>query len=733
MLFSGYTLGNMTMQNTFCVRTATYLFLLQWVYLLICYIPVTSWATSETFDANMVKQLLKLELKDLFEVPVVSVASGKAEPINIAPAVTSVITAQDIEAMGATNLDEVLNTIPGVRVVRSRVFDGSTYIIRGVAPTGLQLSNEVLFMVNGMPYRRLINGSYSGVRKGIPLQAVQRIEVIRGPGSALYGADALAGVVNIITKTAEDIDGLEVSGRVGSFDTYHAGLLYGDDALPVKTAFSLEYTTTDGHGALITEDFQTRSDQQFGTHASYAPGRYNNTYKLLGSHLDLAYQQWHLHLNYLGLRDAGTGGGVSGALDPSGRVEWDNWRLDLDWTSPRIAEHWQFRSHLNLEYNDIAYWDVFILPPGALGGALPKGNMFRLTIEDHVIRLGLEGDYTGFNKHVLRVGIGYVYADIIKTTNEGIGLGLDGNGNPIDPNGSLVDVTDTPFESTPETLRNNWYAFVQDSWQLAKHWQLTVGVRYDHYDDFGSTTNPRAALVWQTTPTFTSKLLYGSAFRAPAHNEMFIQNNFTLTGNPNLQPEQIDTWELAFNWQARKQLNFAFNLYHYRLTDRVVQVAIDPTLTVLQIRNQETWKGRGFEFETHWKASQQSSLLFNYAYAKTTEKSGADVGRYPQHQAYLRYDQLLYPNWSLNTQINWIASRKRQPEDNRPAVDDYHTFDLTLRYKDMAHPRWNIAIGVRNVLDETVIEPTDASLPNDLPQAERNYFLEVRYKFAEAQ
>lgn len=709
-------------------RTTTYFFLLQWACLFISTFPTASWGTAE-LDADAVQKLLQMELEDLLNIPIVSVASGKAEPINTAPAVTSVITAQDIEAMGATNLDEVLNSLPGVRVVRSRTFDGSTYIIRGVAPTGLQLSNEVLFMVNGVPYRRLINGSYSGVRKGIPLQAVQRIEVIRGPGSALYGADALAGVVNIITKTAEDIDGLEIGGRAGSFDTYHAGLLYGNDKLPAKTAFSLTYNTTDGHDALIATDFQTGFDRLFGTHASYAPGQYNNAYQLLGSHLDLAYQQWHVHLNYLGLRDAGTGGGISGALDPEGRIEWDNWRLDVDWTSPRIAEHWQFRSRLNLEYNDIDYNSIYILPPGALGGRLPKGNLFNLTAEDHVIRLALEGDYTGFTQHVLRVGAGYVYADIIKTTNRGIGPGVDGNGNPIDPNGPLVETTDTPFESTPETLRNNWYVFVQDNWQFAKDWQVTLGVRYDHYDDFGSTTNPRVALVWQATPTFTSKLLYGSAFRAPAHNEMHIKNNLTLIGNPDLQPEQIDTWELAFNWQARENLNFAFNFYRYRLTDRVIQVPVAPSSPVLQVRNQATWKGRGFEFETHWKASKRANLLFNYSYAKTTEQDGADVGRYPQHQAYLRYDQQLYPNWFLNTQINWIASRQRQPSDTRPVVDDYHTLDLSLRYKDVHHSGWNIALGVRNMLDEEVIEPTDDSLPNDLPQAERHYFLDVRYKF----
>ncbi len=717
------------MVNTITARIAYCFCWLQCVCLAIGF-PMTGWSatTSEPIDAETIQRLLQLKLEDLIEIDIVSVASGKAEPINMAPAVASVITAQDIEAMGATNLDEVLNTIPGVRVVRGRTFDNSTYVIRGVAPTGLQLSNEVLFMINGVPFRRLLNGSYAGARKGIPLQAVQRIEVIRGPGSALYGADALAGVVNIITKTAQDIDGVEIRGRMGSFDTYQTSLLYGDAGLPVKIAFSLQYESTDGYDALITEDFQSTFDRRFDTHASYAPGQINNAYKMFNSHLDLADQQWRMHLSYLGLRDIGTGAGVSGALDPVGHIEWDNWRLDLDWTSPTLSEDWQLKSRLNLEYSDIFYWNVYTLPPGALGGALPKGSMFQANFEEHAIRFALEGSYTGFRQHTLRAGIGYIYADIFKTTSKGLGLGVDGHGNPIDPNGPMVDITDTPFESMPETLRNNRYIFMQDTWQWAEQWQLTLGMRYDYYDDFGSTANPRAALVWQTTPTLTSKLLYGSAFRAPSHNEMHIQNNLTLIGNPDLKPEQIDTWELAFNWQARKNLLMAFNVYRYRLTERIVQVPVVPSSPVLQVRNQETWNGKGFEFESRWKANQQTSILFNYAYTNT-QQGDADVGRYPQHQAYLRYDQILYPNWSLNTQLNWVANRKRSPGDNRPAVDDVHTLDVVLRYKNSIEPRWNIAVGVRNLFDEEDIYPSDRVLPNDLPQAERNYFLEVRRQF----
>ena len=88
---------------------------------------------------------------------------------------------------------------------------------------------------------------------------------------------------------------------------------------------------------------------------------------------------------------------------------------------------------------------------------------------------------------------------------------------------------------------------LQDEWQLAPDWELTAGVRYDHYSDFGATLNPRAALVWQTSPRLTSKILYGRAFRAPAFDTLYAQNNPVGLGNDSLDPETIDTIELAKN------------------------------------------------------------------------------------------------------------------------------------------------------------------------------------------
>jgi len=704
----------------------------------------TSWAKTDAQLKSSIEYLKQLELEELLntevtldqvfdvfdgviEVRKVSVASGNVENVAMAPAVTTVITAQDIEATAAKNLDEVLHTVPGLYVARAAVGERPVYIMRGANAT---IENpEILFLINGVPYKRLVNGGRSSLWQNFPVQAIARIEVIRGPGSALYGADALSGVINIITKTAVDIDSLEISARVGSFDSQTVAMLYGNNKAPIKTAFSLEYSDTDGHQEIITADAQTLQDRIAGTQASLAPSAGYNQKRSLFSRLDMSYQQWHLHLAYWGLRDAGTGAGAADALDPIGHYAGHNWRLDLNWQTPHVIKGWQIHSHLNLEYNTLTFDDFHSFPAGtAIGGTVyPEGIFFDLTTQEENARVGLQADYTGFKHHHILVGAGYNYEDMHEVTYR-TNFGLDGQGQLIPPSVNPVDLTDTPFSFTPELIRKSWYVFLQESWRLTEGWELTLGVRHDDYSDFGSTTNPRAALVWQTTPHLTSKLLYGEAFRAPSFAELYALFSVIGQGNPNLSPEESETWELAFDWQARRYLNLAFNIYRYRFSDRIQPVMGDALTQLPLLQNQATWKGRGLEFEGRWKMGTRSSLLFNYAYTRT-ESSNIDVGNYPQQQAYIRYDQLVMRNWYLNTQLNWVANRQRPIDDLRStSIADYQTVDLTLRYKNIRKQRWNVAFGIRNALDEDVRHPAGWEIPNDLPQAGRNYFLEVRYR-----
>ena len=265
---------------------------------------------------------------------------------------------------------------------------------------------------------------------------------------------------------------------------------------------------------------------------------------------------------------------------------------------------------------------------------------------------------------------------------------------------------------------------MQDAWDFAPDWTLTAGLRYDHYSDFGSTLNPRLALVWQTSYRLTSKLLYGRSFRAPSFAEQFNINNPVAIGNPDLDPETIDTYELAFNYTASEDLRLGFNVFYYNMKDII---RFNPTTA----NNTGEQTGHGLEFEVNWKASKNLSINGNYAYQSSEDKgTNSDAADAPQQQLYVRANYKLSPVWSINSQLNHVMDRQRAATDLRTDIDDYTIVDLTLRAKQFARG-YEFAISARNFFDENAKEPSLAPgvIPNDLPLAGRGLFVELRKSF----
>ncbi|MCP4702194.1 MAG: TonB-dependent receptor [Gammaproteobacteria bacterium] len=275
-----------------------------------------------------------------------------------------------------------------------------------------------------------------------------------------------------------------------------------------------------------------------------------------------------------------------------------------------------------------------------------------------------------------------------------------------------------------------WHAYLQDIWTITPEWELTAGVRYDDFSNVGSTVNPRLAVVWQTRPNLTGKLLYGRAFRAPSIIELYDPNPVGgQIGNPDAQPETIDWLELAFDHKTAENLHLALNLFTYEW-DSLVLAPITAGEALLHADNAGTRKGHGLEFEARWKMTAKSSLLMNYAYQESMdEEADHDAGFAPHHQVYARTDWLFAPDWFLNVQANWVADRERILGDDRPQADDYVALDMTVRRKNKNSP-WNFALGARNLFDEDVREPSPGiNYPKDFPQAGRSFWAEVRYKF----
>jgi iron complex outermembrane receptor protein len=657
----------------------------------------------------------------------VSIATGSRQELRRAPSVATVITAEDIAAMGAVDLDQILEAVPGMHVSRTNQVYAPLYVIRGIQS---EFNPQTLVLQNGVPMTTLFVGNRGLLWAGLPVEHIARVEVIRGPGSALYGADAYAGVVNIITKTAVDTPGTEAGRRRGSFDSSDAWVQHGSKFGSLDVAGYLRAGHTDGFRSTVTTDAQTGLDSAFGTSISLAPGPVNTGHDALDANLDLGYGQWRWRTNYKLRENVGTGAGIASALDPVGKGKSERFTSDLSLTDLQVATNLRMGFVASyFYYTNILTEPLQLFPPGAFGGAFPNGMIGAPNTWERHIRVSTFLIYSGFTDHNLRIGIGHDDLNLYRT-QEFKNFTIDSSGLPVPtPGAQVIEFPVDQSFLTPHRRKVS-YAYLQDEWRLARDWALTAGVRHDDYSDVGDTTNPRLALVWDAALDVTAKLLYGRAFRPPAYTEQYSINNPVILGNPNLKPETISTVEAVLAWQARKNTHVSLSVFHYEMDD-IIRTTTEPSTGVQTFNNTGRQTGRGAELELVWDVERNLRVSGNYAYQRSIdEATDQDAGYAPHHHVYARTDWRFVAAWQLSGQVNYVADRKRAAGDNRPPISDYTTVDLTLR-SNRGKDRFDIAASVRNLFDADVREPSRApgtALPNDLPMAPRSVYLQASYR-----
>jgi iron complex outermembrane receptor protein len=666
----------------------------------------------------------------------ISIATGSQQPITRAPSAATVITSRDIEAMGATDLDQALESVPGLHVSVSELAATPIYSFRGIHT---RYNPQVLMLVNGIPITNVFWGNRSLLWGGMPLENVARIEVIRGPGSALYGADAFSGVINVITKTAADIKGTEYGLRAGSFNSRDAWIQHGGKLGSLDAAFYLRAGNTDGQKGIIQQDAQSAWDTCFTTGGcpgipaipgytpvSLAPGPVNEQRKAIDARADLSKEAWRFRAAYQ-QRELGTGAGLAGSLDPNARVSESRMYLDLSYEQANWAPNWDVSGVLG--YYDIkekpADPAYTLFPAGAFGSA-GSGNSFDTNgmignpghSERHT-HASLSAFYTGFEQHRVRVGTGYRIEDMYEAMET---KNFDATFAPLP---GLVDATGNPalVYMLPHK-RNLSYVFAQDEWSIAKDWALTVGVRHDRYSDFGGTTNPRLALVWDAAYNVVVKAMHGTAFRAPSFSEQYSINNPVAVGSPNIKPETINTDELAFSWQPVSKLQTNLNFFQYHMRDIILA-------TAAKYQNAGDQTGRGLELEATLDATNNLRLTGNFSLQHSTDvTTGKDAGLAPHRRLFVRADWRFAPMWQLGTTVNHVAERMREPGDTRPQIPDYTTVDLTLRREKFAGS-WDARAMLTNLFNRDAREPTFRSvgMHSDLPLPGRAFYIQIQYGF----
>jgi iron complex outermembrane receptor protein len=658
----------------------------------------------------------------------VSIATGTKKSIHLAPSVATVITAQDIKNMGANTIYDALESITGIHMYPSNLDRMKpNFSIRGIHTSE---NPQTLVLING----KRANYEYTGSRWeqfNIGINLVEKIEVIRGPGSAIYGADAYSGVINIITKGVDSISGTDFGIKYGSFNTKSTWLNFVKSDDELKYSFNAQWHDYKGDSSRIVE---ADAMHGFGLGAlSIAPSSLDTELETIDIHAELAYKGFYAKAWYL-TNDGGTGAGAAQALSNRDYEKTRGVTLSSGYQWQHTdALHFDFSAYYQ-SYDDDTYFMIF--PPGM---ALPRAfnsqgvpTAFTVFTEGLIGQpiahekyrgLNLVSNYTGFEQHRLRFEIGYrtINAELEEYKNFGPGV-LDGSEEFQDS--TLTNVTGTPFIYMFNQERNLKFLSLQDEWKIAPDWEFTAGARYDHYSDFGSTFNPRLALVWQTKHNLTTKFLYGSAFRAPSFQELYAVNNPVVLGNDNLSPERIKTYEISFDYRPTFDWKLQLNVFSYRSEKMISWLSNGDGTNTAQ--NATSQSGQGFEVESEWRISDAVDFKVGYAWQKSKDVESDDVvADAPAKMLDMRLQWQVSEDTNLHLDSRWILDRSRLAIDTRDGIKNYSSTNLTASYR-ISH-NMTIDLSVKNLFDKAYFEPSDGQIVGDYPMEKRAAWVSLNY------
>lgn len=664
----------------------------------------------------------------------ISIATGTKTSLSKAPAITSIITAEDIKKRGVKSLVEALSMIPGLNVSRSSQIMSPKFNFRGITST---FSPQSLLMINGVPLKSLVRGDNHVAWGEYPIHSISRIEVIRGPGSALYGADAFAGVINVITKSAADNHKDQVGGNIGSFNSKSVWLNKNLTGTDYDIALSVEYSESEGNKEIIEQDAQYALDSAADTlfdlpPVSLAPGPVNVGYEALDIFVNGKFDKLQLNLGLQERGNLGTGQGVGLALDPSGKVGGQKLIFGVAYDTGELKSGWAIKSKLSYYRSEQSIEEnLIIFPPGTFFGAFPEGLIGNPEWKEDNTSFNVKADYTHLTKHYLSVGLGYSNAKLFEVTES---KNFFPDLSPR-PNG-IEDVSDTHEVFMPEASRNSQFIYLQDIWQIAPDWELTSGLRWDQYSDIGATLNPRVALVWSSSLHSTTKFLYGRAFRAPSIAELLVNNNPIALGNPNLSPEIIDTYEIGYSIKIDSRATVDVNAFYYHIED-FITFKPDLVTSTSTAQNVGKRQGVGFEIESTINFSESINFRSNYSYVKAKDKLlNSDVGDYPNHQINADLNWAINSNWFLNVNANLVGERLRSFADQRKPLKGYANLSYNLTYLGFNNGL-EVSFNGKNLLDDDIFEPSAGpdpstgaiSIPYDLPQAGRSFYMNIEKAF----
>ncbi len=640
-------------------------------------------AAAFSLGAQAATDLTSLSLEQLLEVTVVGASKYEQKQSEVAAAV-SVITRGEIKAFGWRTLDEALTSLPGVHFTYDRQY---SYLgTRGFGLPG-DYNTRLLVTINGNRVNDPAFDAGPGGRQ-LPLDVdlIERIEFIPGPGGAVYGQNAMFGVVNVITRSGSDVDGIELAAAYQRPQALREGRAsWGrrlDNGLDLLFSVSgmrsrgedrfLDFGTANVSG--VAAGLDSERDKEFFARIARGPWSFDFV------HGDRR-------------KNDPTGSFVSDPLVPD-QFQADRYELaQLQYQDSFAADtlHLSARLFVGAEYyRSILSYGTPISFPATSRWRGAELRLLSTAVAGHKLMLGLEAQ-----------DIPHQDQFILDLANPANNVAIPGSG-----------------------YRVGLYA--QDEWRIGETLSATLGLRADRNDATGSKLSPRAALIWQAAPATTLKALFGRAHRTPNVGERDYSDGVAQVANPALRGESIDTFEFVADQRVGLDLTLRGSFYQWTMRG-LITLGVDPVSGLSQYQSGATVKARGLELSADKTWSSGTRLRGSVSLQDVAYAGGGGLLNSPKLLGKLNLSAPL-PWAGLRAGYEWRYDSQRLTLDGSK-LGGFAVSNLHLSSEALAKGL-ELSLGVQNLFDRRYAHPgADINWQNALEQDGRSVRVAATYRF----
>lgn len=620
-------------------------------------------------------EFFNLSLEELMQVDV-SIATKTLVKTDDVPGMVSVVLSSDLVDRGYDNLWQSLAGLPGIQISIDST-GSKQLVVRGVGKT--YSSGKVKMLLNGVPMNSTINANAEALMS-LPIQQIERIELIRGPGSAVHGEFAYAGVINVITKKS----GKSLYAVLEQTNTTKIGGHYQwqdkQQALNVNVSFAT--SVSDG------EDLESGLDSgSLIAVPGYSSGAVNTKHKMSSLIFDVNYENLNVSLQWLNAK-RGDHFGINDYLPPDER----DIRISEEVLS--LHSHIDFKLSPTLLFNASVNMVKIKIEKNRqfAGSALVYGALVtapdvvsNVDFEDQKIETNFNLTSTTYDNHVL-------FAEISLTKSKVLKADLFLNFDPI-----IFLPSVNFFAFTAPINKDQDRAIVsltlQDEFTINQNLILTTGVRYDRYDNnIGSGTTPRTALVFHATDQHSFRAQYAEAFRPPT----FLEQGGAL--NNSIAPETIQTLEFGHHYKS-PDVSFKSVLFKSNLKGLITFVK-EPD----GFLNRDKASLLGLEFEYSQIINSKWVVNSNLSLIETEDKNtGKAIFGTASVLANAHVDYKLNHNMTLKTHFNYVGKRDREVDDTRKIMGDYFISNASISVRNLSGiTGLSLSAGINNVFNQDI-------------------------------